>query len=84
MWGIATRNRAGSIQRKTTMDDKPQDSPRISRRQLLKSVPIGPAGAAAVGMVAGKILGPLLNRRRPPEVPEGSIFTPAKNRDTEA
>ncbi|MDP6422112.1 MAG: hypothetical protein FI707_13355 [SAR202 cluster bacterium] len=66
------------------MDERPKSRGRITRRQLFKAVPIGMASAAAVGFVAGRVVGPLLSRRRPPQVPEGSIFTPAKDRDTEA
>ncbi len=65
------------------MDEKPKSLGRITRRQLFKAVPIGIASAAAVGFVAGRVVGPFLGRRKPPQVPEGSIFTPAKERDTE-
>jgi len=47
-----------------------------SRRDFLKGGTLGLAVAMAIGAVSGR----LLRRPRPPVVPEGSIFTPAKDR----
>ena len=47
-----------------------------SRRDFLKGGTLGLAVVMAIGAVSGRLLG----RRRPPIVPKGSIFTPAKDR----
>ena len=47
-----------------------------TRRDFLKGGALGLAVAMAVGAVSSR----LLRRARPPVVPEGSIFTPSKDR----
>ena len=54
----------------------------FSRRQILKTFPLIAAGGFVLGVVSGRLLGPALRRyRQPPVFPEGSIFTPAKDRE---
>ena len=65
------------------MGEKPNAKRSYSRRQFLKGVPIGVAGAAAVGLIVGRFLPSSFRRRRPPVFAKGSIFTPAKERRTD-
>lgn len=62
------------------MDGKPRPKWALSRRDFLKSAPAAIAGGVLLGIMAGR---PLLSRfgrrRRTPSLPEGSIFTPAKD-----
>ena len=54
----------------------------MSRRAFLAGAPLGALGGVAVAVVTGKLLRTVLGgRRTPPKFPEGSIFTPAKDRD---
>ena len=56
-----------------------------SRREFLKKAPAFIAGGMAMGVVAGRLaLSRVGRRRRPPVVPEGSIFTPAASREDRA
>ena len=53
-----------------------------SRREFLKRAPLFVAGGVALGVAAGRVaLSRMRRRRRPPVVPEGSIFTPAGPED---
>ena len=67
-------------------DDTPKANRRYSRRDLLKRTPLLVAGGLVLGAAAGRVLLTRLNRRRrAPEFPKGSIFTPASDaRDTRA
>ncbi len=52
----------------------------LSRREFLTWGPIGVAGVAALGFLASRLVPSALSgRRQPPEFPEGSIFTPARD-----
>ena len=52
-----------------------------SRREFLKGVPLGIAGAFVASLVFSRFIPSILTRRRqPPIFPEGSIFTPARGR----
>ena len=55
-----------------------------SRREFLKGVPIGIGGVFVLAVISRRLLG-LTSRWRsqPPAFPEGSIFTPAKDRHTD-
>ena len=59
------------------MDQRTPPGRRYSRRDFLKGLPIGVAGAFAVSMVVGRLPSFLARRRRPPVFREGSIFTPS-------
>lgn len=62
------------------MSDKTAERKTVfTRRQILKSVPLGIA-AAAVGAVSGRALAGFVRRKRAPELPEDSIFAPDKSR----
>ena len=63
---------------------KRDDSGR-SRREFLKKAPAFIAGGMVMGVVAGRLaLSRVSRRRRPPVVPEGSIFTPATSLEDRA
>ena len=66
------------------MSDKSDAKSGITRRQILKSVPIGIAAMAAVGFVTGRMASAFVRRKRMPNVPEDSIFAPDRNRYPEA
>lgn len=60
-------------------------SPRrgVTRRQFIKAVPIGIAGALAVSVISGRLARSLFRRDRGvPNLPEDSIFAPARDRYT--
>ena len=61
------------------MSDKAERKTVFTRRQVLKSVPLGIA-AAAVGAVSARALARVVRRRRAPDLPADSIFAPDKNR----
>ena len=63
------------------MSDKTTERKAVfTRRQILKSVPLGIA-AAAVGAVSGRALAGFVRRKRTtPDLPEDSIFAPDKSR----
>lgn len=64
------------------MDRRSGTKIRFSRRQFLKGLPMGAVAALAVGAVAGRFVASALRRRSgPPAFPEGSIFTPAEDRN---
>ena len=67
-------------------DDRGQrDESGRSRREFLKRAPLFIAGGMAMGVVAGRLaLSRLGHRRKPPVVPEGSIFTPATSPEDRA
>ena len=53
----------------------------FSRREILKGVGIGIAGALVCSVVSRRLLSFALGRRsKTPVFPEGSIFTPAQGR----
>lgn len=52
----------------------------LSRREFLIGGPLGVAGALALGFLTGRLVQlALRGRRQPPEFPEDSIFTPARD-----
>ena len=55
------------------MDKKTDGKRRLSRRDFLKGLPLGIAGALAVGALLPKVI----RRGRRTELPPDSIFTPA-------
>ncbi len=63
------------------MEAKPPKGKRLySRREILKKIPVGIAGGVVLGVVSGKLLGSVFrSRRRPPVLPEDSIFTPSED-----
>ena len=63
------------------MERKSEKKRAFSRRDFLKGVPLGLAGGFVLSSLTGKLF-PSGSRARskPPEFPEGSIFTPAKDR----
>ena len=56
----------------------------FTRRQILKGAPIAVVGAAALGMVTGRVLPKFTRRRQMPNLPEDSIFAPDKSRYPQA
>lgn len=62
------------------MSDKTESKKGFTRRQILKGAPIAVAGAAALGMVTGRVLPKFVRRSEMPNVPEDSIFAPDKSR----
>ena len=66
------------------MSDKSNPKRGVTRRQILKSVPVGIAAAAAVGFVSGRVASAFVRRKRMPNLPEDSIFAPDRNRYPEA
>ena len=59
------------------MDKKTEGKGKLSRRDFLKGLPLGIAGALAVGMLLPKVI----RRGRRIELPPDSIFTPADGSD---
>ena len=54
----------------------------MSRRAFLTKGPLGILAGVTIGVVGGRLLGSMLgNRAAPPQFPEDSIFTPAKDRN---
>ncbi len=66
------------------MSDKTESKKGFTRRQILKGVPIGIAGAAVLSVVSGRMVSGFVRRRQMPNVPEDSIFAPDKNRYPQA
>ena len=63
------------------MEQKAKAKRLYSRRDFLKGFPVGIAGAFLVSVVSGRLLSSALrHRRQAAPFPEGSIFTPAKDR----
>ena len=62
------------------MSDRTESKKGFTRRQILKGAPIAIAGAAALGMVTGRVLPKFTQGKRMPNVPEDSIFAPDPNR----
>ena len=62
--------------------DRDEKGKRVySRREFMKGVPIGVAGALVLSVVSDGLLSTVLKRRRKnAEFPKDSIFTPAKNK----
>ena len=55
-----------------------KETKKLSRRNFLKGVPLGVAGAIAVSAVMGRFLpSRLISRRGRPSFPKDSIFRPA-------
>ena len=61
------------------MDNKTEDKRKLSRRDFLKGVPAGIAGALAVGALLPRII--RKSRRADADFPEDSIFSPADRND---
>ncbi len=66
------------------MNDKNEPKGGFTRRQFLKGVPIGIAGAAALTVVSGRFVSAFVRRRRMPDLPKDSIFAPDRSRYPEA
>jgi len=65
------------------MDSEKRRERMFSRRQFLKGVPLGVAGAFAFSLLGGKILSRVAGRRdRGVKYPEGSMFKPARDKNT--
>ena len=62
------------------MSDKADSKKGFTRRQILKGVPIGLAGAAIFSVVTGGVVSKFVRPNQMPNVPEDSIFAPDKNR----
>lgn len=56
----------------------------FTRRQFLKGVPLGVAGAAALTVVSNRFVSAFVRRRRMPNLPQDSIFAPDRSRYPEA
>lgn len=66
------------------MSEKTESKKGFTRRQILKGAPIAIAGAAALGIVAGRVLPKFTRRSQMPNLPEDSIFAPDKSRYPQA
>ena len=66
------------------MSDKNEPKRGLTRRQILKGIPVGIAGVAALGLISGRFVSAFVRRRRMPNLPEDSIFAPDKTRYPEA
>ena len=54
----------------------------MSRRAFLTKGPLSIIAGITIGVVGGRLLGSVLgNRATPPQFPEDSIFSPAKDRN---
>ena len=82
--GGAPRQAGQAVKRQS--DDRVQrDDSGRTRREFLKRAPLFMAGGVALGVAVGKVaMSRFARRRRPPVVPEGSIFTPAASPDDRA
>ena len=56
------------------MSDKRESKRGLTRRQIIKSIPVGIAGAVAVSLVAGRVVSGFVRRRQMPDLPDDSIF----------
>ena len=66
------------------MSEKSDSKKGFTRRQILKGVPIGLAGAAVFSMVSGRVVSKFVRRSQMPNFPEDSIFAPDKSRYPQA
>ncbi len=66
------------------MNDRNEPKRGFTRRQFLKGVPIGIAGAAALTVVSSGFVSAFVRRGRKSDLPEDSIFAPDKNRYPQA
>ncbi|MCY4651628.1 MAG: hypothetical protein OXC95_00520 [Dehalococcoidia bacterium] len=66
------------------MSEKLDSKKGFTRRQILKGVPIGLAGAAVFSMVSGRVVSKFVRRSQMPNLPEDSIFAPDKSRYPQA
>ncbi|MCH7800556.1 MAG: twin-arginine translocation signal domain-containing protein [Chloroflexi bacterium] len=63
------------------MAEKSKEQRGVTRRQFMKAVPIGIASALVVSVISGRVAGSLFRRKQDqPQLPEDSIFAPAKDR----
>ena len=66
------------------MSDKRESKRGFTRRQIIKSLPVGIAGAVALSLVAGRMVSGFVRRREMPDLPDDSIFAPDRKRYPEA
>ena len=66
------------------MSDKRESNRGFTRRQIIKSIPVGIAGAIALSLVSGRLVSGLVRRRRMPDLPDDSIFAPDPKRYPQA
>jgi hypothetical protein len=66
------------------MSDKRESKRGLTRRQIIKSIPVGIAGAVAVSLVAGRVVSGFVRRRQMPDLPDDSIFAPDRERYPQA
>ena len=66
------------------MGEQTQPEKRFTRRQMMKGVPLGLAGAAAFSLISSRLISGLVRRKRIPDLPEDSIFAPDKSRYPQA
>ena len=62
------------------LDTQPKRERGFSRRQILKSLPLAVAGAVVAGVATRVITGVSRRRRQAAGLPEGSIFSPRRDR----
>jgi hypothetical protein len=60
--------------------DQKQDK-QFSRRSFLKGIPLGIAGAFVLGSISRSLFSKSQESDQYPSFPEGSIFTPAKDKN---
>ena len=66
------------------MSEKRESKRGFTRRQIIKSLPIGIAGAVALSVVSGRLISGFVRRRQMPDLPDDSIFAPDRDRYPQA
>ena len=66
------------------MSEKRESKRGFTRRQIIKSIPVGIAGAVALSFVAGRLVSGFVRRRQMPDLPDDSIFAPDRDRYPQA
>ena len=66
------------------MSEKRESKRGFTRRQIIKSFPVGIAGAVALSFVAGRLISGFVRRRQMPDLPDDSIFAPDRDRYPQA
>ena len=66
------------------MSQKRESKRGFTRRQIIKSIPVGIAGAVAFTLVSGRLVSGFVRRRQKSDLPDDSIFAPDPKRYPQA